>query len=102
MSVVVISELRFGIELRPPGKRQNELRSWLESRVLALFQGRILPVDERVADQCGRLIATAKKAGHSAEMADALIAATAMVHGLKLATLNRKHFERMGVELVTF
>jgi predicted nucleic acid-binding protein len=33
---------------------------------------------------------------------DALIAATARVNGLKVATLNRKHFEKLGVELVEF
>ena len=33
---------------------------------------------------------------------DALIGATAMVHGMALATLNRKHFEKLGVELVEF
>jgi predicted nucleic acid-binding protein len=36
------------------------------------------------------------------ESMDALIGATAMVHDMGLATLNRKHFERLGVELVEF
>jgi predicted nucleic acid-binding protein len=35
-------------------------------------------------------------------MADALIAATARIHGLQLATLNRKHFESLGVRLADF
>jgi predicted nucleic acid-binding protein len=37
-----------------------------------------------------------------ASLADALIAATAIVHGLSVATLNVKHFEKLGVELVEF
>jgi predicted nucleic acid-binding protein len=36
------------------------------------------------------------------EYADALIAATARVHGLRVATLNRDHFVGLGVELVEF
>ena len=102
ISSVVLQELRFGIELQPEGKRRRELERWLETGVANIFMGRILPVDERVADVSGRLLAATKKAGHHAEMADTLIAATAIVHGLKVATLNRKDFLLLGVELVEF
>lgn len=40
--------------------------------------------------------------GFADQSMDALIAATARVYGLKVATLNLKHFERLGVELVEF
>ena len=59
-------------------------------------------MDAAVADTCARLIAKAKHEKHNPDLADALIAATAVIHGLKLATLNRRHFELMGVELVEF
>lgn len=102
LSAITIEELRFGLELLPKGKRRRELESWLEDRVLRRFSGRILPVEERVADKCGKLFAAAKLAGHNLDIGDVLIAATASVHNLKVVTLNRKHFERLGVELVTF
>lgn len=55
-----------------------------------------------IADLNGHLMADSKKSAHPAEAGDALIAATAKVHGLKVAMLNRKHFERLGVELLGF
>jgi predicted nucleic acid-binding protein len=57
---------------------------------------------EDVAELSGRLIADRKKDAHTLDPTDALIAATARVHGLLVATLNRKHFEKLGVELVEF
>jgi predicted nucleic acid-binding protein len=62
----------------------------------------ILPITESIADECGRLLAASRKANAEAELGDALIAATARVHGLTVATLNRKHFVNLGVELVEF
>jgi predicted nucleic acid-binding protein len=102
ISSIVILEFRYGFELLPAGRRRRYLEAWLEQTVLPGFQGRIIPIDERIADLGGKLLASSKMSGHTAETADALIAATAIVHGLKLATLNRKHFERLGVEMVTF
>jgi predicted nucleic acid-binding protein len=102
LSAITIEELRFGLELLPKGKRRRELESWLEDRILHRFAGRILPVEERVADKCGRLFAAAKLAGDNLDMGDVFIAATASVHDLKIATLNRKHFDGLGVELVKF
>lgn len=102
LSTIVFQELRFGIEMLQPGKKRNRLEEWLEIRLRGEFAGRILPVTAEIAGLSGRLIAETKKAGHMAEAADALIAATARVHGLKVATLNRDHFERLGVGLVEF
>ena len=47
-------------------------------------------------------MARAKKNGHNPNAMDALIAATAEANGMVLATLNRKDFERLGVEMVEF
>jgi predicted nucleic acid-binding protein len=102
LSAIVFQELRFGIEMLPAGRRRNGMEEWLEIRLRREFAGRILPVTAEIADLSGRLFADTKKAGHPAEAGDTLIAATAQVHGLKVATLNRKHFERLGVELVEF
>lgn len=102
ISVVVLQELRYGIELVPDGKRRRELEDLLERSVVPGFAGRVLPVNEAIADLGGRLLAAAKISAHTAEVGDALVAATAKVHGLRVATLNRRHFERLGVELVEF
>ncbi len=102
ISAVTIQELRFGTEIAPVGAKKAALEQWLEHFVIPGFAGRIVPVDAAVADLCGRLLAKTKMAGHTCELGDAFIAATAAVHGLTLATLNRKHFERLGVKMVTF
>jgi predicted nucleic acid-binding protein len=59
-------------------------------------------VERHAADLTGRILARSRKEGWEMESMDALIGATAMVHDMGLATLNRKHFERLGVELVEF
>jgi predicted nucleic acid-binding protein len=102
LSVVSLFELRVGIEAMGPGKRRISLSRWLEEDVAEEYRGRILPVDEAVADRGARIVAFARSRGWNALEMDSLIAATAQVHGLAVATLNRKHFERLDVELVEF
>jgi len=85
-----------------PGARRETVRRWFEDCLLLSFRERILPVDTDVADECGRIMFRAKQKNYTAALSDALIAATARVHGLKVATLNVKHFEPLGVELVKF
>lgn len=100
LSAISIHEIRLGIELLPAGSKRNAVETWLGDFVLKQFAGRILPVDASIAEMSARLVAAAKKKGHTADLADALIAATARVHNLKLATLNRAHFQPLGVALV--
>ena len=102
LSTITVFEIRVGIELMPNGKRKRLLALWLEVDVPEAYGGRILPVDNEVADRAGRLVAAARSKGWNDLEMDALIAATALVHGMKVVTLNRKHFERLGVELVKF
>jgi predicted nucleic acid-binding protein len=100
LSVVSIHEIRLGIQLMQAGRRRSQIEAWYLAEVLGKFDGRILPVDSPVADASGRLLAEAKLSGRGAELGDVLIAATALVHGLQVVTLNRTHFEGLGVELV--
>lgn len=100
LSALTIHELLYGFELLPLGSRRREFEGWLVEMVLPNFRGRILPVDMTVADRGGRLLAAAK--GYGVYVGDALIAATAAVHAMPVATLNRKDFEHLDVELVDF
>ena len=102
LSTITVQEVRFGLEDMAPGVKRDAVQRWLENYVLVNFRKRILPVDIAVADECGRLMFQAKQQKHTASLADALIAATAIVHGLSVATLNVKHFKPLGVELVQF
>lgn len=69
------------------------LRTWIDAKVLPAFAERILPVDTAVAQRCARLHAPDPRAER-----DALIAATALVHCLRVVTRNVADFRPMGVE----
>jgi predicted nucleic acid-binding protein len=102
LSVITIQELRTGVELLSAGRKRRDLETWLIRDIRRGYAGRILPVTEEIADTCGRLVAQVGIAGTTPETNDVLLAATALVHNLRVATLNRRHFERLGVELVEF
>lgn len=88
LSVVTITELRFGIETMTTSARKLRLQNWLQEELSQRFEGRLLSIDSRIADTCGRFIAHCKAVGRRMEAMDAFIAATAEVHGLALVTRN--------------
>ena len=97
VSAITIIELELGvlsIERKDAGQGAM-LRAWLEQQVLPEFSGRTLPVDTAVAQRCARLHVPDKRGER-----DALIAATALVHGMTVVTRNVADFERMGVPLI--
>ena len=93
LSVVTITELRYGIERLPAGARRKRLDEWLRHELLTRFEGRILPVDLAIADECGRLVARSEAAGRPIEPRDAFIAATAEVYSLTLVTRDVSDFQ---------
>ena len=97
VSAITIMELELGvlsIERKNPAQGAL-LRSWLEQQVLPEFSGRTLPVDTAVAQRCARLHVPDKRGER-----DALIAATALVHGMTVVTRNVTDFQPMGVTLI--
>lgn len=97
VSVITLLELELGvlgIELRDRSSGAV-LRQWLDTRVLPAFSGRILAVDAAVALRCAALHVPDPRSER-----DALIAATALVHGMKVVTRNVRDFKPMGVDLV--
>lgn len=99
-SVITIGEIAKGIAEMPDGKRRKELRAWLDHVMRPWFDGRILPVTEAIAERWGTLSGEARVRGRQITMADGLIAATALEHGLTVATRNVRHFEEIGVDLI--
>jgi predicted nucleic acid-binding protein len=96
LSVLVVGEIRRGIEQihRRDPRSARVLETWLR-RLVAEHADRILPVDEAVAQEWGRL-----SVPNPIPVVDGLMAATARVHGLTLATRNVKDVERTGVPCV--
>lgn len=97
VSAITIMELELGVLAveRKDSIQGGMLRSWLENHVLPEFAGRTLPVDTAVAQRCARLHVPDKRGER-----DALIAATALVHGMVVVTRNVADFKPMGVPLV--
>lgn len=96
ISVLTLGEIRKCIEIVADDTRRQALLDWLETDLPAFFSGRILPVDERVADRWGRLVAAA---GRPLPAIDSLLAATALAHDLVLVTRNVKDFADLPVQL---
>lgn len=99
LSVVSLGEFRKGIVLRSPGKRRLELETWLETDILNLFSGRILPVTRSIAERWGELEARRQRIGHPLHVPDGQIAATALEHDLTVVTRNVKDFAGLGVTI---
>lgn len=97
LSVLTLGELRKGAEIVKDAARRLALVDWLETELPAFFAGRIHPVDARVADCWGRLVA---QSGRPLPAVDSLLAATAAVHGLTVVTRNTRDFAGLGVPLI--
>jgi len=76
------------------------MRPHEEKRTMELLDSlKSVPVDEAIADQAGRLIYQYARQGIQFSFPDALIAATALLHDLTLATTNPKHFPVLDLRL---
>lgn len=97
VSAITIMELELGVLSieRKDAPQGAILRFWLEQHVLPEFFGRTLPVDTAVAQRCARLHVPDKRGER-----DALIAATALVHGMTVVTRNVLDFQPTGVTLI--
>lgn len=97
LSVITILEIEQGILMKErKDKMQADLyRDWLNNDILVRFEDRILPIDLAVARRCARLHVPDPKSER-----DALIAATALVHGMTVVTRNEADFKATGVPLI--
>ncbi|AZV26243.1 MULTISPECIES: type II toxin-antitoxin system VapC family toxin [Pseudomonas] len=97
ISAITLKELETGVlrmERRDPAQGKI-LRTWLKRHVMPAFDARILPVDAAVALRCARI-----HVPDQANESDALIAATALVHGLTVVTRNTGDFASSGVDVI--
>jgi toxin FitB len=92
LSVVTLGEIRKGAAILPQIKRRAYLESWLESDLQVRFAGRILAIDNPVADRWGWLTAEAQLKGKPLSAIDGLLAATALHHNLTIVSRNVSDF----------
>ena len=96
LSVLVLGEIRKGLERarRSDPSRARALENWLAS-IETSFAERILPIDQAIADEWGRM-----SAKRSVSTIDALLAATAKVNGMTLVTRNTADVADLGAKFL--
>jgi predicted nucleic acid-binding protein len=97
LSAVSILEIELGVLLieRRDSRQGALLRRWFEQQVLPEFEMRTLPIDAQVARRAARLHVPDKRGER-----DALIAASALIHGMTVVTRNITDFKPTGVSLL--
>jgi toxin FitB len=93
----IIGELQFGILILPSGRRKRRLQQWFEQGIVKV---RCLEWNSASGLRWANLVAELRRTGQTMAIKDSLIAATALVHGLTLATRNTKDFTKAGVAVV--
>lgn len=94
---VILGEIRFGVLLLPRGRRRCALERWFDDVARRIH---CIPWDAKAGLRWAELLAHLRDIGKPMPIKDSLIAATALTHGLSLATRNRRDFEASGVKLV--
>ena len=100
VSTVTFAEIRFGIERIADAARRAELNDWLVHKVRPMFEQRALAVTEDVMFKWRLLVADGRKAGHTYSQPDLIIAATALHHGLTVASRDTSDFKKARVPVV--
>ena len=94
---IVLGEVRYGILKLPHGKKRQMLDRWFEDVVMSIV---CLSWDATIALRWAELISDLRRSGRSMPLADSMIAATALTHGLTVVTRNGKDFEKAGLSVV--
>ncbi len=96
VSVLTLGEIVKGIELLPAGKRRVKLEGWFEE-IEEWASGRLIHVDAEVMRTWGKYYARHLKRGLALDVMDSLLSATALAHGLTIASRNENDFPDVPV-----
>jgi predicted nucleic acid-binding protein len=94
---IILGEIEYGILLVPAGKRRTRLQQWFQQGIRRM---RSLDLDAHAGSAWASLLARLRAKGLAMPVKDSLIAATALAHGLTVATHNTADFRHAGVALV--
>lgn len=100
ISVVSLGEIQKGISSMPRGKLQQDLQTWLDSRLIPRFGLRALPLTSSDLQRWGQLLGEATKSGEPLSPVDTLLAAVALNRDLILVTRNTGDFALTGVRII--
>jgi predicted nucleic acid-binding protein len=99
LSVLTLGEFYKGIAKLNDSRKRERLQSWVDDELAGRFRGRVLSIDERVANLWGKISGEAEKKGKRLPVIDGLIGATALVHGLTVASRNTADIARTGARV---
>ncbi len=97
VSTVTFAEIRYGIEMLGDSIRRTDLNGWLDNKVRPMFDQRVLAVSEDIMFKWRLLVEEGRKTGHTFSQPDLIIAATALHHGLTVATRDTADYSRARV-----
>lgn len=100
VSEVTFAEIRFGIELVPDIHKRAGLADWLHLQLRPMFANRVLPVSEDIMFKWRLLVEEGRRIGHTFSQPDLIIAATALHHGLAVASRDTAGYAKTGVVLI--
>lgn len=96
LSVLTVGEIEQGISALKDEKQSKIILEWLYQSLIPRFTHRILPIDEKIVREWGKMRGNAQKQGIVLPVIDSLIAATALCHTATVVTQNQFDFERCG------
>jgi len=94
---IVLGEVRFGILLLPKGKQRTRLDRWFDAGIQRIH---CLPWEAQTGLRWAALLASLRASGKTMPIKDSMIAATALVHELVVATRNSVDFKNSGVKII--
>lgn len=99
-TAVSVFEIRFGIELLPPGRRRKALAEAFDGMLREDLNGRIAAFDSAAAEEAAELAARRQRRGRPVDLRDTQIAGIALARRAGLATRNVRHFDGLTVSVV--
>jgi predicted nucleic acid-binding protein len=100
ISVLSLGEIRRGVVRHPGGSRKEMLQWWLSEDLPGKYKDRMIPIDETIALEWGRVSAEAMNRGQTIPDTDGLLVATAILLNLTLVTRNERHCAGWGAPLI--
>jgi len=100
LSVLTFGEIEKGIEIVPDGSRKNHLKLWMEGDLKNRFNGRIIPIDMKIAARWGEIQGIAELAEKPMPSIDGLIAASGIVNNCTVVTRNISDMEQSSAVLL--
>ena len=97
VDAIVLGELCLGVLALPAGRKRAQLEAWFNTVVQSI---ECLAWDAAVSRRWARLVSELRRKGRAMPVLDGMIAATALEHGLTVATRNVRDFQKAGVKVL--